>query len=156
MSMTRPSCAAVCLLAALLLCPPAARALSGPSEMLPNPRQEHRAEVIGEQLRCLVCQNESVEQSSAGLARDLRRIIRQQVVAGRPNRQIIAWMVAHYGNFVLFKPPFDPATLLLWGAPVIALGTGATAILIARRRPAATPAPLTDEERRQAAELLGR
>lgn len=154
--MIRSTRAVVGLLAALLLVPLAAHAVSDPSEMLPDPRQEQRAEAIGAQLRCLVCQNESIEQSSAGLAHDLRRIIRQQVVAGKSNRQIIAWMVAHYGDFVLLKPPFGPATLLLWGAPVIALGTGVTAILIVRRRPPSAPAPLTEEDRRQAVELLGR
>ncbi|HET8995726.1 MAG TPA: cytochrome c-type biogenesis protein [Acetobacteraceae bacterium] len=146
----------VALLAMLcLLPPPAAHALSDPSEMLANPAQEKRAEQIGDQLRCLVCQNESIEQSGAGLARDLRHIIRQQVAAGKTNKQIIAWMVARYGDFVLLKPPFAPATLLLWGAPVLALCAGTGAILLARRRPAATPAPLTDEERQRATELLG-
>lgn len=141
--------------AVMLLVPLAAHALSDPSEMLPNPQQEKRAEQIGDQLRCLVCQNESIEESNAGLARDLRRIIRQQVVAGRTNKQIIAWMVARYGDFVLLKPPFEASTLLLWGAPVIMLGGGATAILLARRRRVVPPPPLSDEERQQAAELLG-
>lgn len=144
------------LVVVLLLAPLAAHAISDPSEMLPNPQQERRAEQIGDQLRCLVCQNESIEQSNAGLARDLRRIIRQQVVAGKTNKQIIAWMVARYGDFVLLKPPFSAGTLLLWGAPVIVLGAGTTAVLLARRRRAGPPAPLSDEERQQAAELLGR
>ena len=145
----------VWLLAGLLLLPLAARAVGDPDEMLPDPRQEKRAEVIGDQLRCLVCQNESIEQSDAGLAQDLRRIIRQRVVAGHSNRQIIAWMVARHGDFVRLKPPFDAGTLLLWGAPVIALGGGAIAVVLARRRPSAAPAPLSDEERRQASALLG-
>lgn len=143
-------------LLALLLLPLAAHAISDPRERLPDPKQEQRAEAIGSQLRCLVCQNESIEQSDADLARDLRRIIRQRVVAGQSDQQIIAWMVSRYGDFVRLKPPFDATTLLLWGAPVLALGAGATAILIARRRPPPAPAPLTDAERRQATELLGR
>lgn len=146
--------AALALLCLLLL-PAAAHALSDPGEMLPNPAQEKRAEQIGDQLRCLVCQNESIEESGAGLARDLRHIIRQQVAEGKTNQQIVAWMVARYGDFVLLKPPFAPATLLLWGAPVLALCVGCGAIVLARRRPAATPAPLSDEERQRAAELLG-
>lgn len=155
--MTRIPCRAGWLLAMLLLLfPLAAGAVSDPSEMLPNPRQEQRAEAIGEQLRCLVCQNESIEQSDAGLARDLRRIIRRRVIAGDSNQQIIAWMVAHYGDFIRLKPPFNAVTLLLWGAPVIALGVGTGAVLIARRHPPPAPAPLTAEEQRRAAELLGR
>lgn len=150
----RQSLAAALVLVFALLLPVAAHALSSPSEMLPNPVQEKRAEEIGDQLRCLVCQNESIEQSSAGLARDLRHIIREQVVEGRSNKQIIAWMVARYGDFVLLKPPFNYSTLLLWGAPVLALGIGTTAILIARRRPPPRPAPLSEEERRRATELL--
>jgi len=153
--MTRPARAALALCLALLL-PPAAHAIGDPGEMLANPAQEQRAERIGEQLRCLVCQNESIEQSNAGLARDLRRIIRQQVVAGKTDEQIIHWMVARYGDFVLLKPPFDPSTLLLWGAPVLAVGAGAAAILLVRRRSAAAPVPLSEEERKQASELLGR
>lgn len=145
--------ALLALLGSLFL-PIAARALSDPSEMLPNPAQEKRAEEIGDQLRCLVCQNESVEGSTAELARDLRHIIRRQVTEGRSDQQIIAWMVARYGNFVLLKPPFDDTTLLLWGAPVLALGVGTTAIMIARRRPSPGPAPLSDEEQRRASELL--
>ena len=153
--MTRPVFRAVWLLAVLMLSPVAAHAVSDPREMLPNPQQEKRAEQIGDQLRCLVCQNESIEQSDAGLARDLRRIIRQRVVAGDSNRQIVAWMVARYGDFVRLKPPFDAGTLLLWGAPVIALGAGTAAVLLARRRRPVAPSPLSDEERRQAAALLG-
>lgn len=145
---------ALCVLCFGLLLPLAAHALSDPSEMLPNPAQEKRAEAIGDQLRCLVCQNESIEESSAGLARDLRHIIREQVVAGKTNQQIIAWMVKRYGDFVLLKPPFNYSTLLLWGAPVLALGIGTTAILFTRRRSTPGPAPLSEEERQRATELL--
>ena len=95
--------------------PPARSAI--PRELLPDPQQEQRAEAIGEQLRCLVCQNESVEESDADLARDLRRIIRQRVVAGDSDQQVIDWMVARYGDFVRLRPPFNATTLVLWGAP---------------------------------------
>ncbi len=141
------------LLLTLLLVSPA-HAVSDPSELLPNRAQELRAEAIGEQLRCLVCQNESIEQSDADLARDLRRIIRQRVVAGDSDQQVINWMVARYGNFVRLRPPFDATTLLLWFAPVIALLVGVTAVIIARRRRPATPAPLSGAEQQRLADLL--
>jgi cytochrome c-type biogenesis protein CcmH len=141
--------------AALLLGPvPAALAVSSPAEMLPDRAQELRAETIGHQLRCLVCQNESVEDSEADLARDLRRIIRTRVTAGDSDQTVIDWMVARYGNFVRLRPPFDFSTLLLWGAPVIALLAGATAVLFGRRRAAAPPPPLSAEERARLSELL--
>ena len=128
-------------------------AVDSPREMLPDPAQETRAEAIGQELRCLVCQNESIEDSSADLARDLRKIVRQRVAAGEGDKQVVAWMVERYGNFVRLKPPFDAQTLLLWGSPVLALAAGAVAVAATRRRPAAAPAPLTDEERRRLAEL---
>ncbi len=130
-----------------------ALAVDSPREMLPNPAQEARAEAIGQQLRCLVCQNESIEDSGADLARDLRKIVRQRVAAGDSDQQVVAWMVARYGDFVRLKPPFDAATLLLWGSPLLALAAGAIAVVATRRRPVAAPAPLTDEERRRLAEL---
>jgi len=129
-------------------------AVSDPAELLADPAQEQRAEALGHQLRCLVCQNESVEESNADLARDLRRIIRQRVVAGDSDQQVMDWMVARYGNFVRLRPPFNAMTVMLWGAPAIALLAGvATALIAARRRPVA-PAPLTDAERRRLADLL--
>jgi len=129
-------------------------AVSDPAELLRDPQQERRAEIIGQQLRCLVCQNESVEASDADLARDLRRIIRQRVVAGDSDQQVIDWMVARYGNFVRLRPPFNALTFLLWGAPVIALLVGFAAVLLARRRAPAAPEPLSDVERRRLAELM--
>ncbi len=136
-----------------LLCAGPAWAVSNPAEMLPNRQQEVRAEAIGHQLRCLVCQNESVEDSDADLARDLRHIIRTRVQAGDSDQQVIDWMVARYGNFVRLKPPFDAQTLVLWFAPLLALGVGVGAVLISRRRAAAPPAPLSGDERRRLAEL---
>lgn len=129
-------------------------AVSDPAEMLPDRVQEQRAEALGHQLRCLVCQNESVEESNADLARDLRGIIRQRVVAGDSDQQVIDWMVARYGNFVRLRPPFNVTTFALWGAPGIALLAGIGAVLIARRRRPAAPAPLSDAERQRLADLL--
>jgi len=124
-----------------------AHALGDPSEMLPNKLQEARAEAIGRRLRCLVCQNESIEDSGADLARDLRRIVRQRVAAGQSDKEIIGWMVSRYGQFVLLQPPFDLLTLLLWGSPIIALAVGSAAVFVARRHDHRPPLPLSYEER---------
>ncbi len=140
------------VLLALLIAGPAF-AVSNPSEMLPDRRQEIRAEAIGHQLRCLVCQNESVEDSDADLARDLRHIIRTRVEAGDSDQQVVAWMVARYGDFVRLKPPFDAQTLVLWLAPLLALCVGAGAVLLARRHRQEPAAPLSGDERRRLAEL---
>ena len=129
-------------------------AVSDPAELLADRAQEQRAETLGHQLRCLVCQNESVEESNADLARDLRRIIRQRVAAGDSDRQVIDWMVARYGDFVRLRPPFNAMTIVLWGAPGIALVIGAVAAIAARRRRPVAPSPLTDAERRRLADLL--
>ncbi|MCB8879102.1 cytochrome c-type biogenesis protein CcmH [Acidisoma cellulosilytica] len=143
----------------LLLQVAPAFAVSDPSELLSNPAMEARAEAIGSHLRCLVCQNESIEASDAGLARDIRAIIRQQVVAGRTDKQITAYMVQRYGSFILLEPPFEPLTVLLWGSPVIALLLGAMIALLAfrrQRREAATiaPAPLSPAEKARLEALL--
>ncbi len=130
-------------------------AISDPAEALPNPAQEARAERIGSQLRCLVCQNESIEDSQSDLARDLRHIVREQVAAGKTNQQVIAWLVARYGNFVRLKPPLDADTLVLWGSPVIALLAGLGAVLLFRRRSPQPPAPLDAAERARLDRLLG-
>jgi len=144
------------VLFALLLAAPIApaRAVSDPAEMLPDRAQELRAEAIGEQLRCLVCQNQSIEDSHAELAADLRRIVRGRVAAGDSDRQVIEWVVARYGEFVLLRPPFRPLTWLLWLSPVLTLGVGAGAVLFARRRQNPAPAPLSEAERSRLAELL--
>jgi cytochrome c-type biogenesis protein CcmH len=128
-------------------------AVDSPSEMLPNSAQEQRAEDIGHQLRCLVCQNESIEDSGADLAKDLRRIVRQRVVTGDSNEQIIDWMVARYGTFVRLKPPFNWLTAALWLSPVIALALGVAASFAARRRAAPPVAPLSATEQTRLAEL---
>lgn len=155
--MKRPLAGLALLLALMLLTlGGGAYAVSDPGEMLANPAQERRAEALGDQLRCLVCQNESIEQSDADLAKDLRRIIRQRIAAGESDKQVVAWMVARYGDFIRLSPPFDALTLLLWGAPVIAVATGTGAALLARRRAGAAPAPLTAAERQRVADLLDR
>ncbi|ACI52661.1 cytochrome C biogenesis protein [Gluconacetobacter diazotrophicus PA1 5] len=146
----------VTLVLAAGLSPLAAAAVDDPSEMLPDPRQEARAEAIGAQLRCLVCQNESIEDSSAGLARDLRHVVRDHVARGESNRQIMDWMVGRYGNFIRLRPALTIGTLLLWGMPVLALlaGIGAAALAFRRSRGTA-PAPLSDAERARLTDLTG-
>ncbi len=140
------------LLAVLLTGP--AFAISDPREMLPDAKLEARAEAVGSQLRCLVCQNESIEDSNADLARDLRAIVRKRVAAGDTDPQIMAWMVARYGNFVRLRPPLSLATLLLWATPALALLAGAGAALLGRRTTSGVPpAPLTEVEQARLAEL---
>ncbi|MEE8658614.1 Cytochrome c-type biogenesis protein [Acetobacteraceae bacterium EV16G] len=128
-------------------------AVDDPRELLPNPAQEKMAERIDAELRCLVCQNESIEDSSASLARDLRRVVRQQVAQGKSRDDIMAWMTSRYGDFVRLKPRLTAATALLWLTPLIALASG---LLLARRtfRHREETAPLTDEERARLEILL--
>ena len=142
---------AACVLLGMVLSGPAF-AINDPREMLADPAQEARAEAIGSQLRCLVCQNESIEDSGAGLAADLRAIVRQRVVAGDSDKQIMAWMVARYGQFVRLKPPLTLATILLWFTPVLGLGVGAAAVWFGRKH-RVEPAPLDEAERIRLAEL---
>jgi cytochrome c-type biogenesis protein CcmH len=116
--------------------------------------QETRAEAIGDQLRCLVCQNESIEGSSAALAHQLRVIIRQQVVAGTSNKDIMAYMVQRYGIFVLLKPPLSPLTWLLYASPFIALALGVLFAWLARRARVPPPAPLSAAEQERVQKLM--
>ncbi|MBK1660607.1 cytochrome c-type biogenesis protein [Paracraurococcus ruber] len=116
---------------------PALAAVSDPAEMLRDPGQEERARQIGRELRCMVCQNQSIEDSDAELARDLRRIVREQVSAGRSESEVLRFVHDRYGDFVLLRPPVKPETYLLWGTPVLALGAGLVLILGMRRRRAA-------------------
>jgi cytochrome c-type biogenesis protein CcmH len=126
-----------------------------PDEMLADPKLETRAREIGRELRCLVCQNQSIDDSAAPLAKDLRVLVRQRIAAGDTDEQAIQFVVDRYGQFVLLKPPFDPATWALWlGAPAVLL-VGAGAILWNRRnRPREAPRPLSEEERHRLDELL--
>lgn len=150
---------AAALLAAGLAASPVAHpawAVSDPAEMLPDPAQEARAQSIGRGLRCLVCQNESIEDSGADLARDLRRIVRQRVAAGDDQPAVEAWMTSRYGDFVRLRPPFDAGTAILWGTPALAILAGLGAAWAAGRRTRRTlapPAPLSDSERQRLSDL---
>ncbi len=108
----------------------------------PDPQVEQRLKNLGEQLRCLVCQNQTIAESNAGLALDLRNQIRAQVAAGRSDDEIRAYMVARYGDFVLYRPPFKATTVLLWMGPFVLLGVGIAVlawVVLRRRRGAVMP-----------------
>ncbi len=143
------------ILPLLLLLSAPAYAISDPNEMLPNPAQEARAEAVGHQLRCLVCQNESIEDSNADLAKDLRRLVRGRIAAGDGDDQATAWVVARYGDFVRLRPPMTAATAVLWASPVLAVLAGLGFALLARRRAPAPAAPLSEAERRRLDALTG-
>jgi cytochrome c-type biogenesis protein CcmH len=123
-----------------------------PDEVMKDLALEARARSLSEELRCLVCQNQSIDDSDAPLARDIRVLIRQRIASGESNDSVRAYLVSRYGDFILLKPPFKPETLLLWLSPALVLGAGIAAALFARRRaPRATPALSAEEEARLAA-----
>jgi cytochrome c-type biogenesis protein CcmH len=118
----------------LMLFAPATFAVT-PGEQLPDPAQEARARAISAGLRCLVCQNQSIDDSDASLAQDLRRLVRERIRAGDSDAQIRTFLVARYGEFVLLRPTLSANTALLWGLPGLALliGAGAAWRLFRRR-----------------------
>lgn len=127
-----------------------------PEEILKDTALEQRARNISKRLRCLVCQNQSIDDSNAGLARDLRVLVRKRLTAGDSDQAVIAFVVARYGDFVLLRPPVKPVTYVLWFGPALILllaGLGAAAFLRGRR--AAAAAPLTDGERKRLKSILG-
>ncbi len=120
-------------------------AASDPSERLADPAREARARALFKEVRCLVCQNESIDDSEAELAQDLRAVVREQVTAGRTDAEIKAFLIARYGEFVLLTPAFSVGNLLLWGGPLLALLLGG-GLLAARLRPRREEAVLTPAE----------
>jgi cytochrome c-type biogenesis protein CcmH len=137
----------------LLSCPaPAVE----PGEMLADAALEARARNISRELRCVVCQNQSIDESSAPLAHDLRLVVRERLTAGDTDAQVLAFVEARYGEFVLLRPRFKPSTLVLWLAPLLLLAGAGIVVARARRRTAATrPAgPLSESERRRLDALL--
>ena len=124
----------VALVSSLLL-PGAALAVK-PDEILKDPALEARARVLSQELRCMVCQNQSIDDSDAPLARDLRLLVRERLEKGDSDKQVLDFLVARYGNFVLLKPPVEPSTLLLWGLSplVLIIGIGALVVMARRRR----------------------
>jgi cytochrome c-type biogenesis protein CcmH len=140
------------VLCALLLLTAFAAFAVEPSERLADPVLEARARTISEELRCLVCQNESIDESGADLAHDIRIFVRQRLTAGDTNTQAIQAIVNRYGDFVLLKPPVEPATYVLWYGPPLLVVTGlAGSVLWLRRRQIASAdtAPLSAEETRR-------
>ncbi|RMH47069.1 MAG: cytochrome c-type biogenesis protein CcmH [Alphaproteobacteria bacterium] len=127
-----------------------------PDEMLGDPALEARARAISRELRCLVCRNESIDDSSADLARDLRLLVRERLLQGDSDREVIDYIVARYGDFVLLRPRMGGANLVLWlAAPALLLAGGAVAVLWLRRQGSRAPAtPLSAEERARLERIL--
>jgi cytochrome c-type biogenesis protein CcmH len=136
------------LFAFLLAATPAFAVL--PNEQLADPKLEARARAISTELRCVVCQNQTIDDSDAELAHDLRVLLRQRLKAGDTDRQAIDFIVNRYGDYVLLKPPFGAETLLLWLGPLLVLLAGGTgvAFYLRRRGEAAMPAITADEQAR--------
>jgi cytochrome c-type biogenesis protein CcmH len=151
MRMVRP----LLLMLFFFISPYAAFAVN-PGEVLKDPALEARARQISSELRCLVCQNQSIDISDADLAKDLRVIVRERLTAGDTNRQVFDYVVARYGEFVLLKPSFSMQNLILWGAPfALVLIGGAVMFAASRRRSgAAAVSGLTLDEQRQLDEIM--
>ncbi|PJR90165.1 cytochrome c-type biogenesis protein CcmH [Ochrobactrum sp. 695/2009] len=153
---TRSAFAALLLGAALAFQGTAALAVN-PDEVLSDPVLEKRARTISGELRCMVCQNESIDDSNAELARDLRILVRDRLKEGDSDEQVMDFIVDRYGEFVLLKPRLNARTVLLWGFPVVILLIGAVALVFAfrgRRRVGEAPQPLTESEKAELSRLL--
>jgi cytochrome c-type biogenesis protein CcmH len=144
------------LLAALLLLVPAAVMAEEAKDLAKNPVIEKRMIALTSKLRCLVCQNESLAASQAGLAKDLREEVREQMIAGKTDKQITDYLVARYGDFVLYDPPVRTYTLFLWGGPFlfVLIGVGVLVYQLRKRRGAVAAPELDAEAQRRAAALL--
>lgn len=130
-----------------------------PDEVLPDPAMESRAREISKELRCLVCQNQSIDDSNAPLARDLRVVVRERLKAGDSDAGVMTYVTDRYGDYVLLRPPFKATTLVLWIAPfaILLLGGVATALFLRGRRGVAAgvdTVPLSEDERRRLDALL--
>jgi cytochrome c-type biogenesis protein CcmH len=156
-------CVRTALILVSLLAPVDARAVQ-PDEVLSDPGLEARARTISQDLRCLVCQNQSIDDSAAPLARDLRLLVREQLKAGRTDRQVIDYLVDRYGEFVLLRPKFGGQTALLWLAPFGVLLLGAAGLVAKLWRDQGGPQAerasvdepeLTVEERERLSRLIG-
>jgi cytochrome c-type biogenesis protein CcmH len=144
----------VLLIVLTLVCLAPARAVE-PGEVLKDPGLEARARRLSQELRCVVCQNQSIDDSNAPLAHDLRVIVRERLMAGDSDAEVLAFVEARYGAFVLLRPRLTPQTLLLWGTPLLLLAGAAVYLLRTRFRAADdAPAPLSPAERRRLAELV--
>lgn len=144
------------VLAALFLAAAAAAPAAAiePQEQLANPALETRARELGQELRCLVCQNQSIDDSNADLARDLRTIVRERLKAGDSNAQVLDFVTARYGDYVLLRPPLRAGTLALWFGPVVLLFAAIAFLILRRRRRPVEAQPLSAEESRRLARLI--
>lgn len=133
----------------------AALAVDG-DEMFADPAREARARDVGRQLRCLVCQNQSIFDSNSGLAKDLRVLVRTRMNEGDSDTEILSYIADRYGDYVLLQPRFSARNAVLWAAPVLALlfGLAIMALYLKSRRPARTEIPLSEDEREAARKLL--
>jgi len=149
----RPALAVLALVLGLLV--PAGAAAVLPDEMLDDPALEGRARELSQLIRCLVCQNETIDTSNADLARELRLLVRERLTAGDSDQEVLDFLVARYGDFVLLRPRMTPANYLLWFGPAALLlfGLGGVALHFRRRRPGAQ-ASLSAEEQARIARLL--
>ena len=152
------ACLAITMTAMSLLPIAPAHAVQ-PDEVMPDAVKEARARDLSRGLRCMVCQNQSIDDSDAPLARDLRLLVRERIAAGDSNAQVRDFLVARYGEFVLLQPRFNPHTYLLWLLPPLALGGGGVALWLQqrRRRSAANAdavAPLSPQDESRVSDLL--
>jgi cytochrome c-type biogenesis protein CcmH len=146
---------ALLLVFALLLAMPALAV--EPDEMLDDPALEQRARALSAEIRCVVCQNESIDSSNAEIAHELRVLVRERLLAGDSDQEVLDYLVARYGDFVLLRPPVKPSTYVLWFGPFVIFVLGAVAIFLYFRRQrgaAALPPALSSEEEARLARLL--
>ena len=146
----------VLMLMFCLLLPCAAGAVN-PDEILDDPKLEERARVIGKQVRCVVCQNESIDESNAGLARDLRLVVRDRLRQGDSDEEVYSFLTDRYGSFILLMPPVRWSTALLWGGPLLFLAAGAGFVVFYFRRHKNGQdeiSPLSDDEQARLRRLL--
>lgn len=145
------------LLALFLFLAPLGSAFAvNPDEVLPDPALEARARAISAELRCMVCQNQSIDDSNAELAKDLRVLVRERLANGDSDEAVIDYVVSRYGEFVLLKPRFETKTMILWGMPVLLLLVGVVTLLVAalRRGRQSRGTPLSDDEKEKLKKLL--
>jgi cytochrome c-type biogenesis protein CcmH len=146
----------LCVIAASLLLSTQVALAVQPDEMLGDPRLEARARVLSRELRCMVCQNQSIDDSEAPLARDLRLLVRERLRAGDSDQKVLDFLVARYGEFVLLRPPLQWHTALLWLTPLVLLIGGAIVLIVlaGQRKRAHESAVLSDDEQARLARLL--
>ena len=129
-----------------------------PSEILQNPQLETRARILSQNIRCLVCQNQSIDDSNASLAKDLRKIVREQLVSGASDDEIYNFLIERYGDFVLLRPPVKATTYILWYGPLFIFFAGLvlSALFLIRRKRILPEEPLSHSEKEELSRLISR